>query len=84
MRAIAVASAAAIVAAVTLLIGSGTAAAAGAPEVYPLEKVKRGQTGYGMTTIAGFTPERFTFEVVAVVPNFLPTMSVVLVKSDDP
>src|SRR3954470_19387925 len=54
------------------------------PEVYPLDKVKRGQTGYGMTTMAGNTPERFTFEVVSVVHNFLPKQDIILVKSDDP
>jgi hypothetical protein len=59
-------------------------AAAGPPELYPLAKVHRGQTGYGMTTFAGVTPERFTFEVVSVVHNFLPKQDIILVKSDDP
>ena len=54
------------------------------PEVYPLDKVHRGQTGYGMTTLSGTTPERFTFEVVSVVHNFLPKQDIILVKSDDP
>src|SRR3954466_2379766 len=54
------------------------------PDIYPLDKVKRGQTGYGLTTMAGNTPERFTFEVVSVVHNFLPKQDIVLVKSDDP
>ena len=36
-------------------------AAAGPNDVYPLEKVTRGQQGYGVTTFAGTTPERFTF-----------------------
>ena len=53
-------------------------------ETYPLSKVQRGQTGYGMTTFAGTTPERFTFEVVSVVRNFLPKQDIVLVKSSDP
>ncbi len=53
-------------------------------EIYPLSKVQRGQTGYGMTTFAGTTPERFTFEVVSVVKNFLPKQDIILVKSDDP
>ncbi len=53
-------------------------------ETYPLAKVQRGQTGYGMTTFAGTTPERFTFEVVSVVKNFLPKQDIILVKSDDP
>lgn len=59
------------------------ASAQAAPETYPLEKVKRGQTGYGLTTMAGTKPERFTFEVVSVVRNFLPKMDIILVKSDD-
>src|SRR5580692_8978917 len=69
--------------AVILLSASGTALA-NPPETYPLAKVHRGQTGYGMTTFAGDTPERFTFEVVSVVHNFLPKQDIVLVKSDDP
>lgn len=60
-----------------------TATAQASPETYPLEKVKRGQTGYGLTTMAGTKPERFTFEVVSVVRNFLPKMDIILVKSDD-
>ena len=60
------------------------ATAHASPDVYPLAKVKRGQTGYGMTTIAGTAPERFTFEVVSVVHNFLPKQDIILVKSDDP
>ncbi|MGE5185616.1 MAG: hypothetical protein ACM31C_26325 [Acidobacteriota bacterium] len=65
---------------VVALVGSASAA----PDVYPLDKVHRGQTGYGMTTMAGTTPERFTFEVVSVVHNFLPKQDIILVKSDDP
>src|SRR6266850_7034968 len=37
-----------------------------------------------MTTLSGATPERFTFEVVSVVHNFLPKQDIILVKSDDP
>ncbi len=55
-----------------------------APSTYPLDKVMRGQTGYGMTTFSGTKPERFTFEVVSVVHNFLPKQDIILVKSDDP
>lgn len=53
-------------------------------ETYPLAKVQRGQTGYGMTTFAGTTPERFSFEIVSVVKNFLPKQDIILVKSSDP
>lgn len=53
-------------------------------EIFPLEQVRRGQTGYGMTTMAGTTPERFSFEVLGVLDNYLPKMDIILVKSDDP
>ena len=58
--------------------------AAAPPEIYPLAKVRSGQTGYGLTTMSGTKPERFTFEVVSVVHNFLPKQDIILVKSDDP
>ncbi len=60
---------------------SGKAKAA---ELFPLSKVKRGQKGYGLTTMKGTTPERFEFEVIGVNRNFLPKMDIILVKSDDP
>lgn len=53
------------------------------PETYPLERIRAGQTGYGLTTMSGAKPERFTFEVVSVVHNFLPKQDIILVKSDD-
>jgi len=59
-------------------------AQAGTPDIYPLSKIRRGQTGYGLTTLQGTTPERFTFQVVGVIKNFLPKMDVILVRSDDP
>ena len=52
-------------------------------EIYPLAKIRRGQTGYGLTTIQGTTPERFEFEVIGVTRNFLPKMDIILVKSKD-
>ncbi|MFN0250448.1 MAG: SpoIVB peptidase S55 domain-containing protein [Kofleriaceae bacterium] len=66
------------------VLGSAAVASAGPTEIYPLSKVQRGQTGYGLTTFAGTTPERFNFEVVSVVHNFLPKMDIILVKSADP
>jgi len=66
------------------VLACATVAHAGPAEIYPLSKVQRGQTGYGMTTFSGTTPERFTFEVVSVVRNFLPKQDIVMVKSTDP
>lgn len=70
----------------TVLVALATAlpAMAKPTEIYPLEKVRRGQIGYGMTTMQGTTPERFEFEVIGVAKNFLPKMDIILVKSDDP
>lgn len=67
-----------------MLLAVGTARAIAAPAIYPLSQVKRGQKGYGLTTFNGYEPEKFTFEVVSVMPNFLPKQSIVLVKTDDP
>ena len=53
-------------------------------EIFPVSKVQKGQTGYGLTTFSGTKPERFTFEVVSVVKNFLPKQDIILVKSEDP
>ena len=66
------------------VIVSASIAHAAPQETYPLAKVQRGQTGYGLTTFAGTTPERFTFEVVSVVRNFLPKQDIILVRSLDP
>lgn len=66
------------------LLWAPNSRALAAPETYPLAKVRRGQTGYGLTTISGTHPERFAFEVVSVVHNFLPKQDIILVKSDDP
>jgi hypothetical protein len=63
-----------------LLFAAGAQAS---PDTYPLERVRAGQTGYGLTTMSGTKPERFTFEVVSVVHNFLPKQDIILVKSDD-
>jgi hypothetical protein len=69
---------------VTAVMAAVTTAAAAPPEIYPLSKVRRGQTGYGFSTFKAGPPERFTFEVVSVVKNFLPKVDIILVKSDDP
>ena len=69
--------------AATLALVTSTAAA-GPAEIYPLSKVRRGQTGYGMTTFVGATPERFEFEVVNIQKNFVPGLDIILVQSKDP
>ena len=70
--------------AAAVILACATPAHAAPQEIYPLSKVQRGQTGYGMATFAGTKPERFTFEVVSVVTNFLPKQDIILVQSSAP
>ena len=46
----------------------------------PIEKVERGQTGYGLTVFAGTEPERFEVEVIGVLRNPDPRSSYVLAR----
>jgi len=69
---------------VAIALVTPAAASAKPPETFPLSKVRRGQKGYGLTTMKGTQPERFEFEVIGVNENFLPKMDIILVKSDDP
>jgi hypothetical protein len=55
-----------------------------APETYPLSKVQRGQTGYGMSTFSGIKPEKYSIEIISVVRNMLPKQDIILFKSTDP
>jgi hypothetical protein len=73
----------AVIAGLLPLAAASTAHAKG-PDVYPVSQVKKGQKGYGLTVFQGTTPERFEFEIVGVMKNYLPKMDLVLVKSDDP
>ncbi|MBA2543555.1 MAG: hypothetical protein H0V17_28195 [Deltaproteobacteria bacterium] len=64
--------------------GGALPAHAGGPDPYPLAKVQRGMTGYGLTTFSGTKPEKFTFEVISVIHNMLPKQDLILFKSADP
>lgn len=46
----------------------------------PIERVERGQTGYGLTVFAGTEPERFEVEVIGVLRNPDPRASYVLAR----
>ena len=50
----------------------------------PVDQIKAGMVGYGLTVFAGTKPERFPVRVVAVLHNFLPKQDIILVQSDDP
>jgi hypothetical protein len=78
-----IAGAVASVALVTLA-GSVAHAVPDAPDTLPLEQVKPGMKGYGLTVFSGTTPEKFDVEVISVLHNFRPSMDLVLIKTPNP
>jgi hypothetical protein len=68
---------------VALSATSAAHAGTNSQQIFPLSKVRKGQKGYGLTTMQGTTPDRFEFEVIGVNKNFLAKMDIILVKSDD-
>ncbi len=50
----------------------------------PLQDIRVGMTGYGMTVFHGTEIEPFNVVVVSVMPNSSPTRSVIWIRCDDP
>lgn len=59
-------------------------AAAQLPQTIPVDQIKPGMTGYGLTVFYGYKVERFKVEVVDVLHKFLPKQDLVLIKIDHP
>lgn len=51
-----------------------------ATEILPLDQVKAGMKGYGLSVFRGQTVERFDVEVIGVVANMAPSRSMIVVK----
>jgi hypothetical protein len=66
----------------------GGAAQAGSelfrPDVMPVEDIKPGMKGYGLTVFEGTRPERFEVEVIDVLHNFRPRQDLILIKTHHP
>lgn len=72
---------------VPLAVTGGAAHAGGElfrPDVMPLEAVKPGMKGYGLTVFEGTRPERFDVEVIDVLRNFRPRQDLILIKTRHP
>jgi hypothetical protein len=54
------------------------------PPTIPIEQIKPGMTGYGLTVFSGFKVERFKVRVISVLKNFLPKQDLFLVYVDHP
>lgn len=53
-------------------------------ETMPVDQVRPGMKGYGLTVFSGTEPERFEVEVVSVVPNFNLRQDIILVMCKHP
>lgn len=71
----------------SLALGLGYAHADGyatRSDIIPVEKIKKGMKGYGLTVFEGTKPERFDVEVIDVLPNFRPHQDLILIKTKHP
>ncbi|HEU4578671.1 MAG TPA: SpoIVB peptidase S55 domain-containing protein [Polyangiaceae bacterium] len=50
----------------------------------PVEKIRPGMKGYGLTVFEGTKPERFGVEVIDVIKNFRPRQDAILIKTMHP
>jgi hypothetical protein len=64
-----------------LLLVSSVAAYASDPKLFPVEEIRVGMKGHGMTVFQGSTPERFEVEILGVVNGFAnPKQSIIIAK----
>ena len=59
-------------------------AALGAPALFPVEQVRPGLAGYGLTVVEGTRIDRFDVEVLGVVPKAGPAGDLILVRVSGP
>lgn len=53
-------------------------------KIIPVDQIKPGMKGYGLTVFRGTVPEKFNVEVVDVVPNFLLRQNIILIQCSHP
>ncbi len=70
-------------AAIPLLVAV-LAAAQTRPSTIPVDEIRRGMVGYGLTVFEGEVPARFDVEVIDVLHNFRPGQDIVLVRTRHP
>lgn len=69
-------------------IGLGAGLARALPpdreDYMPVDEVKPGMTGYGLTVFSGTTPEKFDIEIISTLRNFRPGQDLFLIKTPHP
>jgi hypothetical protein len=54
------------------------------PDTLPVDQIRPGMKGYGLTVFEGTKPERFGVEVIDVIKNFRPRQDAILIKTVHP
>ncbi len=54
------------------------------PDVMPVDQIKPGMKGHGLTVFEGTKPEKFGVEVIDVIKNFRPLQDAILIKTFHP
>jgi hypothetical protein len=67
-----------------VLAAAATAGKKKSPDCFPLEDVKAGMKGYGLSVFYGRDPEKFDVEVLSVIHQFLPKQDLILVRCSHP
>jgi len=70
-----------------LPLGLGSAFADGLTrrkDVMPVDQIKPGMKGYGLTVFEGTKPDKFDVEVIGVLENFRPRQELILIKAKHP
>ncbi|MFO0555023.1 MAG: SpoIVB peptidase S55 domain-containing protein [Polyangiaceae bacterium] len=64
------------------IIGVGAARAVpNTSNILPLDEVKAGMKGYGLTVFQGTSPEKFDVEIIGVLKGFRPNQDLILIKT---
>ena len=69
---------------VFLLLLASRESRAETQRIMPLDEVRPGMRGHGLTVFRGTTPERFDIEVVGVLHQFLTRQDLILIRMDHP
>jgi hypothetical protein len=67
-----------------LVLGASSVGQTQPLQTIPIEQIKPGMTGYGLSVFSGFKVERFKVRVIDVIRNFLPKQDLFLITTDHP
>ena len=72
------------VVAIALGLGLGAVGEKKGTQTMPVDEIKPGMKGHGVTVFSGHDPERFDVEVISVIHAFLPNQDLILARCSHP